>query len=156
MIVDPDLVKRFNEKWTKDDLSACHIWTGARLPKGYGFIKLPKQRKQIYAHRLSYLIHKGEIPKRIKVLHSCDNPPCVNPDHLFLGTAKINQQDMKSKGRSLFGERNALCKLIARDVLEIRAMYAAGVRQKKIAQVYGISQGEVSRITRRVRWEHLP
>lgn|SRR3954467_3819308 len=155
MAVDPELMNRFNEKWRKDDLSDCHIWTGARLPKGYGQIKLPKMRKQIYAHRLSYLIHKGEIPKRIQVCHSCDNPTCVNPEHLFLGTAKDNQQDMKAKGRSLYGERNGASKLTERDVAEIRAMYAAGTRQIKIALAYGITQFSVSRIVRRQRWNHI-
>lgn len=155
MTIDEDLIRRFNAKWELDPNTGCHIWTGAHLPKGYGIIKRPRERRQYYAHRLSYLIHKGGIPKRRQVLHRCDNPACVNPDHLFLGTSKDNLQDMKAKGRHLYGCRNSTSKLSDKEVLEIRKLYAAGVRQRQLAKVYGVSQGNISRICRRVRWTHL-
>ena len=83
----------------------CWEWTGARLPSGYGFItrnlKIDGRRKgvTIYAHRMSYEIHNGEIPEGLQALHSCDNPSCPNPDHLFIGTQQDNVDDMMSKGR---------------------------------------------------------
>lgn len=155
MPVDPDLIDRFNAKWVKDEASGCYLWTGAHLPKGYGIIKRPGERRQFYAHRLAYLIHKGEIPKGIQVCHSCDTPACVNPEHLFLGTRRDNQQDMKAKGRSLYGERNGHSKLTKRDVLEMRALKVAGVRQSKLALVYDVHPMTVSQIVTGKRWRHL-
>lgn len=155
MKIDPDLVARFNSKWAKDKKSDCFLWIGASLPKGYGIIKRPGERRQYYAHRLAYMIHKGEIPDRVQVCHSCDNPSCVNPKHLFLGTSKDNHQDMKVKNRHLYGERNTEAKLTDRDVKEIRVMWVAGVRQRKIGLAYGVCQGTISRIVLKKRWVHV-
>ena len=95
MAVDPELIARFNAKWVKDENSECHLWVATRLPKGYGIIKRPGERRQFYAHRLAYMIHVGDIPERTQVCHRCDNPSCVNPKHLFLGKSSDNQLDMK-------------------------------------------------------------
>lgn len=98
------LIKYFNERVYKT--KACWIWTGSFMYKCYGeaYIKGEKIR----AHRLSWLIHNGEIPNGLFVCHKCDTPQCVNPDHLFLGAAKSNMLDCVSKGRN-FQQKKMHC-----------------------------------------------
>ncbi len=78
---------------------SCWVWKGARHEWGYGMIKKPNTKKNYKAHRLSWMFFNGSIPKDKYVLHRCDRPSCVNPDHLFLGTLKDNSIDMIKKGR---------------------------------------------------------
>ena len=95
--------ERFQDFITKT-ASGCWEWAGTKDDRGYGIIRKSQgardSSKRLAAHRWSYEIHKGEIPYGMLVCHSCDNPPCVNPDHLWLGTHKDNAQDMISKGRA--------------------------------------------------------
>jgi hypothetical protein len=96
-----DLFDRFIKKVNKTD--SCWLWTAAiRGKSGYGAIRV--NRKTVDSHRLSYKLHNGEIPENMYVCHTCDNPLCCNPKHLWLGTMKQNMQDMHSKGRAkVFG-----------------------------------------------------
>lgn len=139
--------------------SGCWEWTGVKLPVsksgrgGYGTIGLgPGTRDKGYVHRVSYELHKGKIPAGMFVLHRCDNRPCVNPDHLFLGTAKDNALDASSKGRMAAGESNATAKLTASDVDAIRKRLAKGETQSSIASDFGVSQSQISNINRRRAW----
>lgn len=155
MEITEEWVRRFNSKWILNE-SGCWIWTATKLPRGYGIIKIPKSRKYEYAHRLSYRIHKGEIAEGAYILHRCDNPSCVNPEHLFLGDAKANAIDMKSKNRHLCGEKNTESVLVEPDVVKIKAMLATGkFSQKEIAEVFGVAQITISRIHRGLRWGHI-
>jgi hypothetical protein len=111
------------------------------------------------AHRISWIIHNGKIPKGIFVLHKCDNRKCVNPRHLWLGTQKENIQDALAKGRMRYpdskGERNYSHKLKEKDIRKVRSCYEAGVLQTKLAEMFGVCQSSISRIVTHKRWKHI-
>lgn len=153
MIIDDGLKNRFESKFEKINDEQCWYWLASTAGNGYGQIKLTGQRKQIYAHRVSYLLYKGEIPENMEVCHKCDDPLCVNPNHLFLGTRADNAQDMKQKGRSTAGEKSGTAKLNENDVKDIRVMLLKGVSQIKIAGLFGISQIQISRINTGKQWK---
>lgn len=150
----------------------CWEWIGARYRNGYGFINIRKPGKATTkgAHRISWEIHNGPIPDGLVVCHRCDNPPCVNPLHLFLGTATENMRDMSAKGRALFGDKNPTrkhpecvsrgeshrpAKLLSGDVICIRRMSEYGITQNVIAKKFNVTQSNVSAIIRRKSWNHL-
>jgi hypothetical protein len=154
-MVDERLVERFNAKWRKDD-SGCWLWQAAIAGKGYGQLRaIPRRLGYLYAHRFSWEMVNGPIPDGLMVLHSCDVPACVNPEHLFLGTNADNHKDMKAKDRHLYGERNAEAKLTERDILDIYALSDASVAQKAIGAKFGIGQGCAWKIIHGHRWNHL-
>lgn len=148
-----EFVARFEAKILKTE--QCWEWTASCAGRGYGQMKLPKQRRQEYAHRLAYMIYIGAIPEKREVCHSCDNPKCCNPAHLFLGTSHDNHADMVSKNRHLAGVKNGNAKLTEREVRQIRRCIEAGMPQRQIAQAFGVSQITVSRIKNRKRWDHI-
>lgn len=154
--MDQKWIDSFNKKYRINPDSGCWEWTASLIGKGYGQFKCAEDPRQQYAHRFSYLIHKGEIPAGKCVLHRCDNPKCVNPDHLFVGSKLDNGQDMQRKGRSTYGEKNTQAVLSAADIRTIRSLCAEGeLPQWRIAKMFGIQQMEVSRIYRRERWAHV-
>ncbi len=146
--ISPTNVRKFFERLEKTD--TCWIWTGWKMPKGYGMFSF--NGVSMLAHRFSYLYHFGELPDDKMVCHHCDNPSCVNPEHFFLGTASDNLQDMARKGRRK-GERHALVKLSEADVLAIRADTTKS--QTALGQEYGVSQTTVGEIKRREIWTHI-
>lgn len=154
-MVDEGLRKRFNAKWREDRKTGCWVWTGALAGRGYGEIKGTRSRFYLYAHRLSWELAFGSIPEGQSVLHRCDNPACVNPTHLFLGSTADNLQDMAAKGRHLFGERNAQAKMTEGDVLRIYRLSDEGWSQKRIAGEIGVGQMTVCRVLRGERWRHI-
>lgn len=161
-MVDKDLIDRFNAKWVEDKASGCWLWTASLGgPMGYGQIKLSKQpkRRPEYAHRVSYMIFHGEIPEGGHICHRCDNPKCVNPEHLFLGSHAINNADKVAKGRgrggSSKGETNPSAKLTAEDVRQIRKLLSAGLSQRRVAEVYQVSSPLISMIDKRKLWDSL-
>lgn len=144
--------------WLKVDRSggpdSCWEWQGFQH-NGYGW--LTSNKRCYRAHRLTWELTNGPIPEGMSVLHRCDNPPCCNPAHLFLGTDLDNVQDAIRKGRraSRKGTQNAQVKLSEDDVREIREWRAAGATQPAIAAIYGVSQQTISNIIHRKRWDHL-
>lgn len=133
----------------------CWEYQGQRDPKGYG--RFPMSGKKQLAHRAAWMLRYGDIPDGLMVCHRCDNPPCCNPHHLFLGTASDNVQDMVQKGRQNLvnpkGEDHGMAKLTSADVDEIRSTYAAGgATQRSLAEDYGICQAQVWRIVNNVCW----
>jgi hypothetical protein len=109
------------------------------------------------AHRVSYELAYGPIPEGLLVCHRCDNPPCVRPDHLFLGTNLDNMRDARAKGRNVHGETHPTAKLTLADVLEIRRAYAAREMDTyELAEKYGVRNPAISRIVRGDRWGHAP
>ena len=123
--------------WSKVDKSGdCWIWTANRNAKGYGFFKIGSVNS--LAHRVSYDLCVGEIPDGMLCLHRCDNPPCVNPKHLWIGSNQQNMDDMKRKGRQAKGIKNRKA-LISPDIAkDIRVRYASGERQCDIASDLGV------------------
>lgn len=141
--------------WDKVDKGpGCWTWTASRDLAGYG--QFGFRRRVERAHRVSWILHNGEIPSGQKVLHRCDNPPCVNPAHLFLGTQADNVRDMFAKGRNRTsrGEAVNTAKLTATQVLEILDLKGQA-DQVTIAAVYGVSRTLISEIHRRKVWKHL-
>lgn len=134
--------------------NGCHEWTGCVEHDGYGRIAIEAVRKdngrisvtKKRANRLAYELAHGPIPDGMLVCHTCDNPKCVNPDHLFLGTPADNSADMARKGRAASGERNGNAKLTDADRDSIKNMKGKGISQAKIAGMFGISQAHVGRI----------
>lgn len=147
--------ERFWEKVRKT--GSCWTWTGQRHDHGYGRLETYVPKRIVYlAHRLSWEIHFGPIPEGLQVLHKCDNPPCVNPDHLFLGTHLDNMNDMRRKGRNVRGERLPHSKLTTAAVLDIRARYAKGnVTQQALADHFGVSNSQINGVIHRNAWKHV-
>lgn len=141
---------------------ACWHWLGGRHQnQGYGRLNEGVPRgKTIYAHRVSWLLHFGEIPDGLCVLHRCDNPPCVNPAHLFLGTVTDNNADRHAKGRTKPGMpmRGELCgkaTLTAADVTRMRDLASAGMKPVDLGRIFSIDASTVSKIVSRKRWAHV-
>lgn len=148
------LISRFWSYVTTSD--NCWEWQGSKR-NGYG--RIWSDGKMVRAHRVSFVIHFGAIPNGLFVLHHCDNPGCVNPKHLFLGTQAENMKDCRDKGRSTglmaFYGKGSECpsaKLTEEDVREIRRRNDT---QDRIAKEFGVCQKTISNIMRRVNWKHV-
>lgn len=138
----------------------CWYWTGAPDPNGYGRFYNPfypiVSKRQRPAHRVSYEMHIGKIPRGRLVCHTCDNRLCVNPDHFFIGTHKDNSQDMLKKGRrhDSRGELNPQAKLKTKDVLEIRSLNGIE-RADSLAKRFNISECVIYSLWIRAGWQHI-
>lgn len=140
--------ERFDDKWTPEPNSGCWLWTACGDKDGYGFLRVAN--KNVKAHRLSYELHKGPIPPDLMVLHKCDTPACVNPDHLYLGNNSANQIDAARRGR------NASQKLTVDAVVGLRRRWqAGGVTQAALCAEYGLSTGQMSLMLRGRKWAHV-
>lgn len=147
--VSPDIIDRFLARTDKaSSLRGCWLWTGAPDSKGYGAMQSDHVRR--LAHRLSYELFVAPIPAGLWVLHRCDVPLCVNPDHLFLGNATDNARDMAAK------ERCGRTTLTGDQVREIRALYAnGGISQHQLARRFSVGAMTINRIVNRKRWLHI-
>ena len=134
-----DVLSKINK-----DKSGCWNWTGPKANNGYGRISF--QNEHLIAHRLVYKLLKGEIPKGMNLCHSCDNPQCCNPDHMFIGTQKDNMIDCLKKNRS------ASAKLKYEEVQAIRSLSDAGIDIKQLALMYGVSKKQIKRIIKGIAW----
>lgn len=124
----------------------CWIWTGIKS-RGYGKFRVGDRKWR--AHRLSWVIRNGDIPEGMQVLHRCDNPACVNPDHLFIGTPAGNTADKLKKERQW-------SKLTSEQVKNIRhAHLFGGVPQHQLCKEYGMTQANISCIVNRKTWKHI-
>jgi hypothetical protein len=197
----------------------CWEWKGGRIPQGYGRLWDYERRVDLRAIRVCYAIHYGEVPTHLMVRHTCDNPPCVNPAHLILGTAQDNTDDAKVRRRHSYGEKNKRhrmtepqaraahllystgrfsraevaylvgvplncitaslrgkswghldlpplsrplrgemspnAKLTEADVQRIRALYAAGVSRRALADSFAVARGTIQRVVERRTWRHV-
>lgn len=133
----------------------CWQWQGNIGTNGYG--RGSCGGKTFAAHRVSYELHRGSIPDGMMVLHKCDNPTCINPDHLFLGTDADNMQDKIEKGRANFlvGERVYNARLTSGQVIEIRRLSKQGISQSRIARQFGVSTSAIGSIVSRKNWKHI-
>lgn len=133
--------------------TGCWLWKRSCNNYGYGY--LHSHGKRHAAHKVSYELYVGEIPKGMLVCHKCDTPNCVNPEHLFLGTPADNQLDMKLKKRSTIGAKNPLAKLSEKDVASVLYMHEQGVMQKDIAVKFGVSRLAINLVVKRKNWSHV-
>ena len=146
--------ERLAEKFTVGAPDACGEWEGARDPKGYGRFRFEGRNQT--ASRTAWVLAYGPIPEEMFVCHHCDNPPCVNLSHLFLGTVADNAADMVQKNRSARGERSARSRLTTELVRRIRAEFSAGgISHTALARRYGIARPTVSDLLRRDTWAHI-
>ncbi len=137
----------------------CWVWTGARMVSGYGQIKKgAPSRKALGAPRAAILLEGADIPSGMSVLHHCDNPSCVNPDHLWIGTHRDNMIDMVNKGRhprtSLPGERNGRAKLTSEQISEIRLRFSEEhpITMAKLARDYDVTTTTICSIVNGKTW----
>ena len=138
--------------------NSCLIWTGA-MRGSYGQFRHRGRARA--AHRVAWELAHGPIPDGMQVCHLCDVRPCVNVEHLFLGTQADNMADMVAKGRNAMnypanvGETNPMAKLQPEDVRSIRALSALGVTQREMATMFGVTIPAVSAVVLRTRWAHV-
>lgn len=154
------LKNRFLSKYKIDLKTGCWNWVASKNKSGYGYFRF--NQRTLLAHRASFIIYNGEITGGLHVLHKCDNPSCVNPEHLFLGTHSDNMNDMASKGRCVFqnnimvGESHVSSKLCSGDVIEIKRLILSGsFSGYEIARKFSVSRKLIYNIQKGIAWKHI-
>jgi len=154
---------RFKKYTSLKKENGCIEWKGSRDVYGYGqfCIKSENETKNkfVFAHRESYRFFNGELPEKLNVCHRCDNPCCVNPKHLWIGTHQQNHKDMHKKGREEHGApKGKFChsaKINEEKVRIIRKMLNAGYSQTEVGRIFGIGQASVWKIKNWISWKHV-
>lgn len=154
MHIDDGVKQRFHKYSPNRPSDGCWLWAGACHPRGYG--KLIIRNRVEAAHRVSWAIHQAD-PGDLCVLHRCDNPPCVNPEHLFLGTDLDNKKDMFSKRRGVNprGERHGRTPFTEADVRAIRTRREAGESYGALGREYGVTRVAIRNICLKRSWSHV-
>ena len=148
--------QRFESKVERIPFMDCHVWNASTNHFGYG--KLAKDGGWIFAHHFAYKESNGEIPNGKYVLHKCDNPWCVNPEHLYLGDYKQNARDreQRNRGNHAFGEHHGRNKLTSSQVLAIREQHGTGKFSfRQLGKIYGVDSKTVADIVRNKLWQRL-
>jgi HNH endonuclease len=150
------VIERF---WEKIDRSGrgCWLWKCGKNQDGHGILFWKFENDRCYnvsPHRLSYEIHFGPIPDGLQVRHACNNPACVNPKHLLLGTHDDNMRDKAAAG-TVKGEKNPACKITAADVRAIRKMHAKGSGIKALERRFNVKKSQIHNIVTRKSWGHI-
>jgi HNH endonuclease/Helix-turn-helix domain len=142
------MTEKFWGKTRKSD--GCWMWTGGKNPAGYGLISIKRDgdKTNHLAHRVSWKLHFGEIPEGIFVCHHCDNPSCVRPDHLFLGTPADNSADAKAKGRLFVSLVRKRQKLSPDADLKIRQLLSEGKTFREVGAIFGVNSSTISMVKR--------
>lgn len=148
--------QRFFKAVIPEPNSGCWLYSEGyeELDGGHVRVRFGDCREK--AHRLSWRMHRGPIPAGVQVLHKCDVACCVNPDHLFLGTAVDNVVDKVKKDRQAKGRRSPSAKLTESDVIAIRKMSAEGAGRRELGRIFGVSHGIICNIVYRRDWKHVP
>lgn len=148
-----DLRARLFKKTLKQD-DGCWLWTGSRSSWDGRYGRVSVKGKNVAAHRLAFWIENGYMPTN--VLHKCDVPLCINPEHLFAGDHASNMKDKAKKGRAPRGEQTHSARLNEANIIKIREMYSTGTyTQKQIADIFGVCGSHVSRIVNGKKWKHI-
>lgn len=151
----PPIEKHFWEQAKILGKNDCWEWQGYKSRKGYGQIQI--DHRVTAAHRVAWELTHGPIREGLQVCHKCDNPPCVNPNHLFLGTNDDNVADKMSKNRQVHGVNHPHAKLTDAQVVEARQRFAeGGISIAALARRYGVSGVSMRSVILRATWRHLP
>ena len=159
MRIDAATVKRFWDRVPSRPEAGCWEWSGTTSGPGYGMLHTPEGARG--AHRISPVINIGPIPAGFVVMHKCDNPSCVNPDHLKAGTQRENILDKWAKGRAVLptnkarGSKQGLSKLHEHDIPVIRDRISKGEPDCRIAKDYGVDHGAIRNIRKGISWKHV-
>lgn len=143
--------------WEKVDKSGdCWLWMGGKHKSGHGYFRY--KNRSHYAHRISWMIEHGELPRGKCVLHHCDVASCVNPAHLYVGTRVDNMRDMNERGRhhSPIGELAPTAKLTENSVREIRKLKQQGMSAIALGKRYGVTSRQIHSVVSRESWSHIP
>lgn len=144
--VPQSIIHKFMAKVKFSGSEDCWTWKGGKSPRGYGYLS---HKRNLRAHRVSYAIVHGDLPEGLQICHECDNPSCVNPSHLFAGTAQENSHDCVRKGRHV----SAMTKFTKEQVIAIRA---DNRNYRDIAKEYGVHDKTISYMKRGLSYKHVP
>ena len=149
-------IDRFHKRVERRGPDECWPWTGSFTDRSYGRFWCDGKTRR--AHKVAFIIAKGQVTDDAVVRHECDNPPCCNPSHLLSGTQQDNIDDRGSRNRTSRqpGTNNPAAVLNDDKVMEIRRLVSSGKRQKDVGDQFGVAQGHVSEIVRGKIWSHLP